>query len=701
MDWERPGSSEIAVVGNFVKNEAPKISIGFAGTSRFDAELGEFVRPYARLDQALRTYMDEHHHMRVANWDNGISEQIAKMEKGYSNHKEGFWHSLWYKAGSHEESLNAWAGLIPDEYGLGVVKGGLAIIFMMAGRSVEKRQKIFDTFAALQEALIKAAHPEHARFRNKSAVIDSSESLYQTVVDSIEDLFHLLAANGRSRLSKLNERVRGSKQSQLLTSDEILERLQQSTKNYLEALDVARDQAIENTEMMGRYTGVRTVLIHEEVVANREGTARLEAGVQTYTTKVDAAREEIVDGIGSLNAGLTKVASSATYVKKRLDEDADDRRRDRERQDVQNQDLRDMMLSGLEEVKRIVSREGQGGSADAQQALGDQMSNRNLLMEVLLEERRRTQAQLSKLEKQLSQQSSGGAVVSFQRFCQILCQPSSRGPPIPPRQLEHMFQHPSRDLDKALAARCRFSRKDQGQVQSIFDNDKFLQWMERHHPGIISVDANLQAAALESISAVSAFCGTLVTSMLEVYPDDVVTHFFCGLHAHPGDDWFGPCGLIRSIVMQVLMKLVEMGHESLDFINNRGFLQELEEHDLHSLCATLHWLLYQFPPDTRVYCIIDSISCFDVDRQFRDLAVVMEALKEVVDDSALGCIFKVFVTTAGSSTGRYRGLGVFAADPGWLVELPKDNLTVGEMHDQEFERRLLRSPSPAHGRMPW
>jgi hypothetical protein len=75
--------------------------------------------------------MDEHHHIQVANWDNGVAEQIAKMEKGYSSHKQGFWHSLWYKAGSHEASLNAWASLIPDEYGLGVVKGGLAIIFMV------------------------------------------------------------------------------------------------------------------------------------------------------------------------------------------------------------------------------------------------------------------------------------------------------------------------------------------------------------------------------------------------------------------------------------------------------------------------------------------------------------------------------------------------------------------------------------------
>lgn len=80
------------------------------------------------------------------------------------------------------------------------VRGSLQ---QLAGSSVAKRQKIFDTFAALQEALVKAAHPEQARFRNNVAVMDSSESLYQTVVDSIEDLFHLLAANGRSSCTSL------------------------------------------------------------------------------------------------------------------------------------------------------------------------------------------------------------------------------------------------------------------------------------------------------------------------------------------------------------------------------------------------------------------------------------------------------------------------------------------------------------------
>lgn len=64
---------------------------------------------------------------------------------------------------------------------------------------MEKRQKIFDTFVTLQEALIMAAHPEQSRFRYNSAVIDSSERLYQTVVDSTEDLFHLLATNEKSR----------------------------------------------------------------------------------------------------------------------------------------------------------------------------------------------------------------------------------------------------------------------------------------------------------------------------------------------------------------------------------------------------------------------------------------------------------------------------------------------------------------------
>lgn len=257
-----------------------------------------------------------------------------------------------------------------------------------------------------------------------------------------------------------------------------------------------------------------------------------------------------------------------------------------------------------------------------------------------------------------------------------------------------MYRQPGTDLDRALADRGHLSLQDQGRVQTILDNDRFLRWMSQNHPDIISVDSNLQAAALKPLSATSAFCGTLVTSLLEVYPNDVVVHFFCGLHAHPGDDWFGLSGLIRSIVMQVLAKLVEMRCGSLAFIDDRGYLRQLEEHDLHSWCATLHWLLYQFPPDTRVYCIVDSISCFDVDRQFPQLVVVMNTLREIVDNSALRCVFKVFVTTAGSSSARFKRLGSFAGVPDRLVQLAQDSLTAAEMRGEVFEKRLLRTKAP-------
>lgn len=63
---------------------------------------------------------------------------------------------------------------------------------------------------------------------------------------------------------------------------------------------------------------------------------------------------------------------------------------------------------------------------------------------------------------------------------------------------------------------------------------------------------------------------------------------------------------------------------SLDFINDREFLQNLEQHSLTDLCSALHGLLYEFTPDMYVYCIIDSISCFDISRLLKDLGTVME-----------------------------------------------------------------------------
>lgn len=51
------------------------------------------------------------------------------MEKAYRKSKEGFWHRFWYGMGNEKEVAKVWLDLIPNEYGLAVVKTGIAVVF--------------------------------------------------------------------------------------------------------------------------------------------------------------------------------------------------------------------------------------------------------------------------------------------------------------------------------------------------------------------------------------------------------------------------------------------------------------------------------------------------------------------------------------------------------------------------------------------
>jgi hypothetical protein len=67
----------------------------------------------------------------------------------------------------------------------------------LAESSAEKRQMIYDTFAALRDALIHA-HPERRSFRTSQELNDCVDRLYQSVVDCIQDLAVWLTSEERS-----------------------------------------------------------------------------------------------------------------------------------------------------------------------------------------------------------------------------------------------------------------------------------------------------------------------------------------------------------------------------------------------------------------------------------------------------------------------------------------------------------------------
>ncbi|KAF8855714.1 hypothetical protein BDZ45DRAFT_625997, partial [Acephala macrosclerotiorum] len=611
--WANPGEREVTTTVAFITSEAQKLHDGIGGSSQFDQGLAKFVpfQPYLQLAEALKFYIPntlniEYQGDTPQSWDQ-LGEKINKTQTQYKDSTDGFWHSLWYGMGDAKDAIDPWVSLIPEAYGLAVVKTGLAVVFKLAGNSAAKRQKIFDTFRGLRDALTRA-NPTERSFRSNQKVSKCADQLYQAVVESIEDMILVTTKdkmNWRKFIPKFKHKLPPP------DPDKILQRVTESTNTFECALGIARDRAIEGNLMVSEYTAVKVNYIHQDIAKDRQRFERFGGQIDGRFSQVDTSLEQL--------------AFDATYVKKGVDENGALLRREREKNEIWRKELPD------EIVDKII----------------------------------------------LAQKNS-----------------SEREPV----DLDQMFQHPNKDFERALMQKSKFSTAAQGQVQSLLRHNRFLQWMNRHDPDMILVDANIRSSG-PGMSAISVFSATFVAGMVKVHPDEVVVHFFCNSHMAPRDAWHGPNGLVRSLIVQLVMKLVKMKILNLDFIDNRDFLMALEEHDLDSLCDVLYSLVSQFPADTTVYCIIDSISSFDKgsavqNSTFKDLEAVVDWLQRIVEDRSLVPIFKVMMTNPMSSTRRMKELLMLKEYPTRLVNLSPNNLIPMEISSRSVESHLLRPSTP-------
>jgi hypothetical protein len=443
--------------------------------------------------------------------------------------------------------------------------------------------------------------------------------------------------------------------------DEILQRVSERATALELAVGHTRDTKIENTEVLSRNTNAQVSYIREDVVS----------------TKVDTKDT------------LVRVKEQGQAI---------------QRVETGVRDVRDVVMRGNDELMGLLMKQERKIKqmvAHDIALMQSQVQNRNVMvnmMQMLLQERdgkschcngrmriywdTEQKVLIAQLQKQTSRHSPT-AVVTVERLFAILAQ---TGPNVDISTMETIVQHPGEDLERALYQRHRFKQSAQAQAQSLLRHGRFVDWLGQRHPDLISVDANIQSAALERLSVVSVFCATFIASMVRVKPQEAIAHFFCGLHCSTNDPWYGPNGLVRSIILQLLMKLARADILNLDFINDREYLMDLEGHDLPSLCQTLHELLYQFPPDMTVYCIIDGVSCFDKNKMFGDLKTVIGWLDNIVGDKRLRCVFKVLMTNPKNSSMRVKNL----LDKADIVRLVSSNLFPSEISNKLVESRLLR-----------
>ena len=257
--------------------------------------------------------------------------------------------------------------------------------------------------------------------------------------------------------------------------------------------------------------------------------------------------------------------------------------------------------------------------------------------------------------------------------------------------IRSVLAQPHKDIKSILSKVQDFDVRSQGQAQSVVQKERFLMWMSNNEPDILLVDGNLHSSASDNLSAMSIFSATFAVSMASIRSEDVFVHFFCGLHTSVRDWFYGPSGLVRSLIIQLLRALDQRGDPNLNFINSKRYVRRLKMHDLDALCIAVEELIHQVPVGTNIYCIIDGISVYDKDYQglFEGMKIVIGRLQDIIQNDNLESNFKILCTTPGRSTRRVKQL----VHPECHLDLSSNNLNVGQISESSL-RKNLPPPSP-------
>ena len=67
-------------------------------------------------------------------WDT-LCNKVLISQKDYTERQQGSWRRIWHGVGKASENVDVWVGWIPDEFGLAVVKTGLALVIKVSGNN--------------------------------------------------------------------------------------------------------------------------------------------------------------------------------------------------------------------------------------------------------------------------------------------------------------------------------------------------------------------------------------------------------------------------------------------------------------------------------------------------------------------------------------------------------------------------------------
>ncbi len=195
-----------------------------------------------------------------------------------------------------------------------------------------------------------------------------------------------------------------------------------------------------------------------------------------------------------------------------------------------------------------------------------------------------------------------------------------------------------------------------GQAAVMIKTPQVEQLLHAPQSGIVLVEGcGDRSQATTRISPISYVCATLAQALRasdttgpNAGSTNVVLVFFCGQHVVNNDDLQGPQGLIRSLLAQLILILVQ--NEWMSETAPIKIPQEVTGSlSLEDDCWLFYQLLGLIPRQTSVFCLVDGISYYERECWRRDYDLAIDVFAKIISDEKLGICVKLLMTSPTTS----------------------------------------------------
>ncbi|KAI1407979.1 hypothetical protein F5Y13DRAFT_173566 [Hypoxylon sp. FL1857] len=504
----------------------------------------------------------------------------------------------------------AYIDIIPDEYGLGILKDGLALVFEASKRNEEIRTKILDAFEALPDTIV-TINTAYALLEPDPDDAKLHMQFLNMLIIDIPALVKILLGEEawyRKIVSFLLLKIPESS-----TVDSILGRW---TKELTRLKEHVEKQKIR---LLAKFPAELNS-INDQVKASEIGIRSMLAENSAMQQTIMDILRETTDLISKPLASLFRAQTTYSDIATTLREEIKSMRRDKELQ--------------KEELRR-----------EREQLAREREHNYNMI--------ENAQAKQIQLEHDKTELSNRVETLTRQLRRQRL--ETHQGPRVKPTSIQPIqllgilgvsMDDPWNDLDYVLRQAEQFDTDLRGQAQWLSNTAEFREWLQEDHSSILLAEGCTYPLL---VSPISGFCCALISNLVDD-DDSAVAFFFAGLHADKKRLGLnGPAAIMRSLISQLLLNS-RWRKVNLEFVS-KEMLDSCREKDCRVLCDVFVNIVKQAPPDMNVYCIVDGISWYEQTPWLADLyyvATMFEHLARRMNDDGLGTV-KVLLTTSTRS----------------------------------------------------